>query len=195
MQKSTVQPIRSIKQIDSIKKILWVQSLRDWLLFTLGINSGLRVSDLLKLKVGDVQNEKGKINEYITVKEQKTKKAKRFPINKTSQKAIKEYLASREYDSDTYLFESRKRDSNGNSKPISRIQAYEIINSAARRVGIEDPIGTHTMRKTFGYHAYHNGCSVELLQQIFNHAAPSVTLRYIGITQDDIDEVYFSLEL
>lgn len=195
MQKSAVQPIRDIKQIDSIKKILWAQSLRDWLLFTLGINSGLRVSDLLKLKVRDVQNAKGRINEYITVKEQKTGKIKRFPINKTSQKAIREYLGSREYDSDTYLFESRKRDSDGNSKPISRIQAYTIINIAAHRVGIEDPIGTHTMRKTFGFHAYHNGCSVELLQQIFNHAAPSVTLRYIGITQQDIDQVFFSLEL
>jgi len=51
------------------------------------------------------------------------------------------------------------------------------------------------MRKTFGFHAYRNGYSVELLQQVFNHSAPSVTLRYIGITQDDIDEVYFSLEL
>jgi len=70
-----------------------------------------------------------------------------------------------------------------------------LINNAARRVGIEDPIGTHTMRKTFGFHAYRNGYSVELLQQVFNYAAPSVTLRYIGITQDDIDEVYFSLEL
>jgi integrase len=195
LRENTVQPIRDIKNIDSIKKILWAQSLRDWLLFSLGINSGLRVSDLLKLKVRDVQDGKGKMNEYITVKEQKTKKVKRFPINKTSKKAIKEYLASREYNPDTYLFESRKRDSAGNSRPISRIQAYEIINNAARRVGIEDPIGTHTMRKTFGFHAYHNGCSVELLQQIFNHAAPSVTLRYIGITQEDIDNVYFSLEL
>jgi integrase len=195
MQQNTVQPIRDVKKIDSIKRILWTQNLRDWLLFSIGINSGLRVSDLLKLKVKDVLNSKGKINEYIIVKEQKTGKGKRFPINKTSQKAIREYLASREYNSDTYLFESRKKDRDGNSRPISRIQAYEIINSAARRVGIEDPIGTHTMRKTFGYHAYHNGCSVELLQQIFNHAAPSVTLRYIGITQDDIDNVYFSLEL
>jgi integrase len=195
MQQNTVQPIRDVKKIDSIKRILWTQNLRDWLLFSIGINSGLRVSDLLKLKVKDVLNSKGKINEYIIVKEQKTGKGKRFPINKTSHKAIREYLASREYNSDTYLFESRKKDRDGNSRPISRIQAYEIINSAARRVGIEDPIGTHTMRKTFGYHAYHNGCSVELLQQIFNHAAPSVTLRYIGITQDDIDNVYFSLEL
>ena len=64
---------------------------------------------LLKLKVRDVQNEKGRINEYITVKEQKTGKIKRFPINKTSQKAIREYLGSREYNPDAYLFESRKR--------------------------------------------------------------------------------------
>lgn len=195
MQKNTVQPIREYRKIESVKKILWSQNIRDWLLFTLGINSGLRVSDLLKLQIKDVMTEKGKIKDHVLIREKKTGKEKRFPLNKTSHKAIKEYLTSREFEADTYLFESRKKDISGKPRPISRIQAYEIINHAARDVGIEDPIGTHTMRKTFGFHAYRNGCSIELLQQIFNHSAPSVTLRYIGITQEDIDEVYFSLEL
>ena len=62
-------------------------------------------------------------------------------------------------------------------------------------MGVADPIGTHTLRKTFGYHAYQQGTDVTLLQKVFNHSAPSITLRYIGITQDDIDNVYLNLNL
>ena len=76
-----------------------------------------------------------------------------------------------------YVFRSRK-----GGGPISRQQAYRIINAAARSVGIKDKIGTHTLRKTFGYHAYKAGVDITLLQSIFNHSAPSTTLRYIGIT-------------
>ena len=78
---------------------------------------------------------------------------------------------------------------------IKRNQAYKVINAAARAVGIHDKIGTHSLRKTFGYHAYQKGIDLSILQKIFNHAAPSVTLRYIGITQDDMDEVYLNLNL
>jgi site-specific recombinase XerD len=69
------------------------------------------------------------------------------------------------------------------------------LNSAAERVGITESIGCHTLRKTFGYHAYKAGVDLTLLQSIFNHSAQSVTLRYIGIIQDDIDNVYDALNL
>jgi site-specific recombinase XerD len=89
-----------------------------------------------------------------------------------------------------YLFGSQR----GNNRSISRVQAWQV-NDAAGKVGLTDHIGTHTLRKTFGYHAYQKGVDITLLMQLFNHAAPSITLRYIGITQDDIDQVYIDMEL
>lgn len=82
-----------------------------------------------------------------------------------------------------YLFQSRK----GENKPISRVQAYRILNSAAEYVGLQE-VGTHTLRKTFGYWHYNQNKDVALLQQIFNHSSPSVTLRYIGINEDIKDK-------
>ena len=83
---------------------------------------------------------------------------------------------------DEYLFASRKGEG-----PISRVQAYRILNKAAHDVGLKE-IGTHTLRKTFGYHFYRTNHNVAMLQQLFNHSSPAITLRYIGITQDEIAE-------
>lgn len=192
-----VEPIRDIKQINAIKRYLKEQNLRDWLLFTLGVNSGLRISDLLKLTVEDV---KGK--ERITVKEAKTGKLKNFPLADNCKKAVTEYLASSQLTTGA-LFPSRQ--SNGMGKvtstgAISRQQAYTIINKAAKECNVITAdngvkIGTHTLRKTFGYHAYKAGVSIEVIQKLLNHSAPSVTLRYIGITQDQLDDVYINLNL
>lgn len=169
-----VQPIRDKKQIDEMKKVLRKQSLRDWFLFVLGINTGLRVSDELTLKVKNVRNQT-----HITIKESKTDKDKRFRINGALRECIDEYIEG--MDDEAWLFPSRKGD-----KPISRVQAYRILNTAAEKVGVEE-IGTHTMRKTFGYHHYKQNKDVAMLQKLFNHSAPSVTLRYIGIEQDEMD--------
>lgn len=189
-----VQPIRDLRKIEIIKKLLLANEnygLRNNLLFVLGINSGLRISDLLKLKIKDVYFQ-GKIKDYIEIKETKTSKTRKFPINKASEKAIISYLENiKDLSLETYLFKSRK----GENQPISRVQAWEILNAVAKDVGIIEPIGTHSLRKTFGYHAYQGGIDITLLQKIFNHSAPSVTLRYIGITQDDIDNVYINLNL
>jgi site-specific recombinase XerD len=80
-------------------------------------------------------------------------------------------------------------------KSIIRQQAYNIINYAAKFVGVEEAIGTHTLRKTFGYHVYQRGVDLALLQKMFNHSSQSITLDYIGITQDQMDEVYISMNL
>ncbi len=185
-----VQPIRDRKKIDQIKTLLKAQNHRDYVLFVLGINSGLRVSDLLSLKVSDVRNAQGDIRDRITLREQKTGKTKDFPIGKTSQKALKEYFSLSALDDDQPLFPSRK----GNDS-LGRSQAYRIINSVARVAGIDDQIGTHTLRKTFGYHAYKMGMDLSVIQKLLNHSSSSVTLAYIGITQDDLDDVYLNLNL
>lgn len=209
-----VQPIKDLKQIETIKRLLRQQNLRDYCLFVLGINSGLRISDLLQLRICDV-SEKGKPKDRIRIRETKTSKFKDFPISDNAKAAIKEYLKTRTIIENEPLFQSRKRNraeaeglgevrdrnavnrevSRGNKGFLTRQQAYRILNDVARCVGIKDKIGTHTLRKTFGYHAHNNGYDITLIQKLFNHSTPSITLRYIGITQEQLDDVYLSLDL
>ena len=184
-----VQPIRNLKQIETIKKLLKQQNSRDYCLFTVGINSGLRISDLLNLTVNDVI-ENGKIKNRIRLREKKTNKFKDFPLSDNSKLALREYLKSRDYKLNEPLFISRK-----NKGFLLRQQAYKIINDVAKSIGIKDKIGTHTLRKTFGYHAYNNGYDITLIQKLFNHSTPAITLRYIGITQEELDDVYLSVDL
>ncbi len=179
-----VEPIRDKRQIQSMKKYLKGQNIRDYLLFTLGINSGLRVSDLLKLTVEDVNGK-----DRISIREQKTGKAKDFPLSEICKKAISEYIKETGLASGA-LFRSRKGE-----KAISRVQAYRILSEAAGYVGITDAVGTHTLRKTFGYHAYQSGVDITRIQKLLNHSAPSITLSYIGITKEELDAVYISLNL
>ncbi len=179
-----VQPIRDKQKIEEIKSYLKQNGSRDLLLFTMGINTGLRISDLLKLKIADV---KGK--SHVEIKEQKTGKVKRFPLLGNLQSMIDEYIKGK-LDNE-YLFRSR----NGANKPITRVMAYKIINVACRKAGITDNIGTHTLRKTFGYHHYQTFKDVAILQHLFNHSSSSITLRYIGITQDEIEQTLRQFEL
>jgi integrase len=174
-----VQPIRSKAKIDHIKEILGRRSPRNRLMFILGINTGLRISDILMLTVQDIHNK-----QHIEVREQKTGKVRQIKINSNLQTAIKEYFKC--YDCE----ESQKK-----VFDISRIQAYRIINDAARTVGLLDRIGTHTLRKTFGYHHYQKHKDVAILQNIFNHSSPSVTLRYIGVDADMMDESIDELDI
>jgi site-specific recombinase XerD len=183
-----VQPFRDKKVLETMKKILRSSNLRDYNLFILGINSGLRISDLLILKVSDVCDDKGKIKDRIAIREKKTNKLKDFPLGETSKKALKEYVVNLK--PEEALFASRK-----GRGPITRQQAYRILNDAARSIGIKEQIDTHSLRKTFGYHAFQAGVDITRIQKLLNHSSPSVTLAYIGITQDDLDNVYLNLNL
>ena len=171
-----VEPIRDKKKIELVKVILKESGYRNYLLFLLGINSGLRISDILKLKVRDVRNRR-----YIEVKEQKTGKYKKFLITDSYKLFLQEYIMNKK--DNEWLFISQR-----GGKPITRVQAYRIISKACEKAGIEARIGTHTLRKTFGYHFYKEKKDIALLQNIMNHSSPSVTLRYIGINQDIIDK-------
>lgn len=186
-----VEAIRDKAIIEKMKRYLHNKSIRDYTLFVLGINSGLRVSDLLNLRVGDVASSSGKLHDRITLTEQKTGKKKDFPISDASRKALAELLSSSGgLNQDRPLFSSRK----GNA-PITRGQAWRILKDAAKFAGIKDNIGTHTMRKTFGYHAYKKGLDLSLIQKLLNHSSPAITLSYIGITKEDMDNVYLNLNL
>ncbi|NOL37413.1 site-specific integrase [Bacillus safensis] len=157
-----------------IKKYLKERNKRNLLLFVDGINLALRISDLLQFRVKDVKKQ------YVSLREKKTGKEKRIKINKTLRKALDQYIKDR--DDQEYVFRSRE----GLNKPINRSSAYNILREAAEYVGL-DSIGTHTLRKTLGYWHYKKFKDVALLQEIFNHSSPNITLRYIGITQDTMD--------
>ncbi|MGG4041450.1 tyrosine-type recombinase/integrase, partial [Bacillus smithii] len=155
---------------------------RDYILFLLGINTGLRVSDLLKLKISDVKGKK-----KITVKEGKTEK-KREIVLANIYDELNAYINTLE--GTEWLFPSRK----GN-KPITRIQAYRQLNKAAEMVDMSDGIGTHTMRKTFGYWFYKQTKDIATLQKIFNHSSQEITLRYIGVTDEEIENSLYNFVL
>lgn len=184
-----VQPIRDIRKIEAMKKILRAGGKRNELLFILGINSALRVSDLLGLKVADVLDQKGKLKEAVSLNERKTGKSKLFPLNDSAKKAIKEYVDEAKPEYDAPLFPSRKV-----GKAISRVQAWEILSNAADEVGLEH-VGTHTLRKTFGYHVYKRTNNLGLVQKLLNHRSSGETLRYIGIEQIEMDDAYLKLNL
>ena len=171
-----VYPIKDKEKIAQMKKIL-SNNKRNLLLFNLGINSGLRVSDILALDIKDVKDKT-----FIELREQKTNKYKQFPINEKIQSDIKEFIQNRNINEPLFLSQKDNR--------LSRVQAYKILRKATKEVGIEVHIGTHSLRKTFGYHHYKQFDDIVLLQKIFNHSSPSVTLRYIGLEQETINESY-----
>jgi integrase len=163
-----VQPIKDFAKIEQIQGILKKQSLRDWILFTIGINSGIHLSDILLLRVRDLKDKT-----VIRVKEERTGKEKVFYVTSELKTSIAEYIKGK--NGEDYLFPSQRT---GN--PIKRIRVYRILNEAGKQVGLND-IGTHTLRKTFGYHYYQKTKNVHALRDLFNHSAPSITLRYIGV--------------
>ena len=171
---NTVQPIRDPDIVNAIADKLKNRNKRNYLLFMTGIYLGLRISDILSLKVKDVKKS------HINIRALKTGKETRILINSQLRKAIDEYIIDKK-DND-YLFSSTYK----SYKAISRIQAYKILNNIAKEFKL-DNIGTHTLRKTFGYHFYNQTQDIATLQKLFGHDNQEVTLRYIGITQESID--------
>ena len=186
-----VHPIKDLKQLEAVKTYLRGKSKRDYLMFMVGISSALRISDILELKVNDIWDGK-KVKEFIEINERKTGKYKRFPITKNLTKAIKEYMKEYpEKTQDDYLFTSRK----GKNKPISRQYAATVLNEACDMVGIKERFGTHGMRKTWGYWAFKKGISLDYICIALNHSSVAETKRYLGIMQEDLDNLYLEVNL
>ncbi len=174
---TTVEPIRNIENIRKIEAYFAKNNTRDLVLFVMGINCGLRISDIVALNVGDVKDKS-----YIQIIEKKTGKFKKFPINSKLKPMLNEFTREKHANEPlfTTIFKNR----------MNRFAAYYILKTACNTIGLEEKVGTHTMRKTFGYHHYKKFKDVAILQKIFNHSSPSITLKYIGIEQDQIDESY-----
>ena len=187
--KNIVEPIKSKKDLERIEEFLENHSKRNRLIFAFGINTGLRISDILGLNVEDVDGKN-----YLEIKEKKTGKYKRFPLNTKLKFLIKNYLSTqrKKYYSLTGedpLFIGKKH------CRLDRSQVYRFLNEACEKLKITVNVGTHTMRKSFGYHFYKKYNDVALLQKILNHSSPAITLRYIGIAQEEIDFSYNNFEL
>ncbi|MDX5813391.1 tyrosine-type recombinase/integrase [Bacillus cereus group sp. BfR-BA-02730] len=181
-----VQPIRDVEQIKNMKWALdYHCSKRDYILFLIGINTGLRVSDLLQLKTEQIIKLKRKRRKEFIVREGKTKKERIVNITSIFDE-IHSYAEGLESE---WLFPSRKGD-----KPISKIQAYRQLQKAGEWAEVES-IGTHTMRKTFGYWFYKQTKDIAMLQDILNHSTPQITLTYIGINKEEKDNVLDTFHL
>ena len=192
---STTQPIKKIDEIHKLREFFYTKGeIRNYVLVTLGINTALRISDLLQLKWQDVWNFKLQIfKTYINVVEQKTGKTTNIYINHQSLDCLEELkktLQNNIYPSE-YIFKSRI----GENRHISRNRAYVIIKQACDSLGYEGNLSCHSLRKTFGYHAWKQGVSPTIIMSIFNHSSMEITKRYLSITQDDKDEVYKNIRL
>ncbi len=174
---TTVEPIRSKSKLKKIEEILKKQSERNLLFFIIGTNCGLRISDILALNVEDVKNKT-----HIQIVEKKTGKFKKIPINAKLKPLIKNFTAGKSLNSPLFktIFNNR----------MERFAAYHIIKNACKKAHVEEKVGTHTLRKTFGYHYYKKYKDIAMLQKIFNHSSQEITMRYIGIEQDKIDKSY-----
>jgi integrase len=176
-----VEPIRNKKDLATVEAIL-ARNKRDLLLFVLGTNSGLRVSDILGLNICDVHDKT-----HIEIIEKKTNKHKKIPLNSKLKPLIAKFITGRNDNEPLFLTRFGNR--------LDRVQAYRIINQACHEARLTYKIGTHTMRKSFGYHHYQKFRDIVILQKIFNHSSPGITLRYIGIEQDALDESYINFVL
>lgn len=175
-----VEPIRSKDDIRNMLEILEYRNPRNKILFAIGIYTGLRISDILKLRVKDIY-----CKNRLEVKQQKTKQYVYIPINKELKKLIKEYVESNNLNKNDYLIKSRQ----GYNKPITRERAYQILNEASRDIGLDTNIGTHTMRKTAGYNLYYaSNKDIGLVMNILGQKDMGSTLRYIGVNDMDIDK-------
>ena len=184
----TVQPIRDMELINRCYDIAREHDKKrrqgevSWeLLLLVGFNTSLRISDIRRFRVRELRN-----RDYAETRAQKTGKETRILINPPARRAINRLLAGR--NGDEYILQSRQKTPDRKPQPITRQRAYQIMNLIAKKAGIKDPIGCHTLRKTFGYHYYKLTGDVVSLQRILCHSSRRETLIYIGVIQEEIDE-------
>lgn len=190
---SATDPIRNKHHIREMAYYyLKSGKLRNHLLIVLGIYSGLRISDLLRLTALDVYDfTTRQYRTHLTLIESKTGKLKCIALNKHAIVALENCLGSTPASPEAFLFQTKRK----RHAAIGRTQAWRIIKEAAKAVGAAGRISCHSLRKTMGYHAWKMGTPAVLLMDIFNHTSFDVTKRYLGIAQDDRDQVYLKLSL
>ena len=179
----TVEPIRDPKDIETIKRLLKNRP-RDLLLFVMGINNGLRAGDSLKLKVSQVRHLKP--GQSISIREGKTGKSNILMMNRSTYKVLQRYLEELQPVDEDYLFKSNK----GKNRPLTVSYVNNLVKAWCRLVNLNGNYGAHTLRKTFGYvQRTVYGVGFEVLAKRFNHSNPRITMRYLGITDAEVNGI------
>ena len=193
-----VEPIRDLRKVTQIKHSLkGAEKIRELVLFHLGINSALRLSDLLEVQVRDLFEEDGSIRGFFEVKEAKTGKVNRITITPSVKESLALYKDKHPKaleDPENFIFFHSKKMPIGHL-PIGRKQAWKLIGDWCKNAGLKGRFGGHTLRKTWGYQARKQLVPLEIIQHKLNHSSLAVTQRYLGITADEIEEACNKLDL
>lgn len=195
---NTAQPIRKEEDLEDLKRYYReIQpNARNQLLVILGLNTALRISDLLSLQWKDVYLfEWEKYRDHICLVEQKTGKKSSIYVNQNIVSALQAYRLAlsrekKEPSPQDYLFSHTNK-----NEPITRVQAFRIIKKAVSFYHIPGVICCHSLRKTFGYQAWRQGVPPALLVNIYNHSSYEVTKRYLGIEQEDRDRIFENIRI
>lgn len=201
------EPIKSMEDIIRISEFLIQQNrYRDNMLFVVGINFGLRISDLLVLRFSDLINPDCSFKDSFAIIEKKTsntrknKKNRYISINTAVVEAVTLYLENTpNVRLSDYLFRGESNRCGNQNKPMHRNSVDRILKSIGYDLGLDAHMSTHTLRKTFGYHQMvmsgNDSRKLLLLQKIFGHSTSAMTLEYIGITTEEIEDAYRNLNL
>jgi integrase len=188
------EPIRSKEDVSKFANYYFEQKeWRNYALIVMGLNTALRISDLLMVSWKQVYDfQRNKYKTHLELTESKTGKHQKIALNQAIIEALGYLLPHAEGE---FLFAGRETDANGKHRPITRQQAHRIVKKAAAAAQMTGKISCHSMRKTFGYHAWKANAHVSVLMEIYNHSSYAMTRRYLGIDQDERDAVYEMVQL
>ena len=184
------QPIRNKRHVSKLKDYyLNLGEIRNFVLIVISLCTALRISDILRLRWDDVYDfTKRCVLSHITITEKKTKKTTTIALHKDLIKALKRYSYAAK--PGAFIILNKNTD-----EAIGRVQAYRLIKAAGEAVELQESISCHSLRKTFGYHAWKDGTPHVIIMELYNHSSMAITRRYLGISQDDKDAVYLGLNL
>lgn len=208
-----VEPIKDKADIEAAKAWLISQkprwcshptNLRNYMMFVLNINNAARISDLLRLRIQDVTLEDGTIRDELLIRESKTSKTRYLFFGPSCKKAISQYLeALPSYKPTDFLFASRNSGAGGESRPITRQMAWEIMSTMGKAISKSRAcplhLGTHSMRKTFGYQRIkanpNDAMIIAQVSEMYNHTNMNTTYRYLGFDKEAKRKLCVAYEL